>query len=192
MNTMFNIFRPANVVPGRLHVMATRQALYGIVSGGAGSMGPEKTQRAQIESGTNVKCEKTSTRINKRTREMIEICRPMTQKDGFDYTENFDGVQRFGDKIVWVNFKSVIGKGGSQTRTLRDETYPFIEAQLNYLAKNGRTDYYFANILDGDEAASVMDKYEYLLSWDDFKDVKIHVYVGDMFGYFDWLKTDVC
>jgi hypothetical protein len=180
------------VVPGHLHVKTTRQALYGIVSGGAGSMGPEKAQRAQIESGTNVKCEKTFTRINKRTREMIEICHPMTQDDGFDYTENFDGVQRFGNKIVWINLKSVIGKGGSQTRTLRDETYPFIEAQLNYLVKNGRTDYYFVNILDGDEAASVMGKYKYLLSWDEFKDVKNRVYVGDMFGYFDWIKSAVC
>jgi hypothetical protein len=113
----------------------------------------------------------------------------MRYVDGFDYTENFDGKQIFGATTVWVNLKSVVGKGGSQTRTLRDECYPFICAQLDYLLKTKEQNYLFANIFDGDEAASSMGKFKYLLGLPEYADVKKYVYVGDLRGYFDWLKA---
>jgi hypothetical protein len=115
----------------------------------------------------------------------------MTKDDGFDYTENFDGKQVFPSATVWVNLKSVVGAGGSQTRTLRDECYPFINHQLNYLVKSKKTDCYFANIFDGDEAAKKMKMFNYLIALPEFSEVKKYVYVGDLKEYFSWLKTVV-
>jgi hypothetical protein len=116
----------------------------------------------------------------------------MRKEDGFDYTENFDGKQEISGKTIWVNLKSVVGTGGSQTRTLRDECYPFINAQLHYLNKSQKTDCYFANIFDGDEAAAKMKMFHYLLHLPEFSTVKKYVYVGDLKGYFEWLTLNVC
>ena len=130
-------------------------------------------------------------RINWRKNLMVEIAQPMRNADGFDYTENFDGKQIFGEKNVWVNLKSVVGSGGSQTRTLRDECYPFVNAQLDYLVKTSETKYLFANIFDGDEAAAKMKMFTYLLSLPEYAAVKKYVYVGDLKGYFTWIKANV-
>jgi hypothetical protein len=122
---------------------------------------------------------------------MVESAQPMRNADGFDYTENFDGKQIFGEKTVWVNLKSVVGSGGSQTRTLRDECYPFVNAQLDYLVKTSETKYLFANIFDGDEAAAKMKMFTYLLSLPEYSAVKKYIYVGDLKGYFAWIKANV-
>ena len=122
---------------------------------------------------------------------MVESAQPMRNADGFDYTENFDGKQIFGEKTVWVNLKSVVGSGGSQTRTLRDECYPFVNAQLDYLVKTSETKYLFANIFDGDEAAAKMKMFTYLLSLPEYAAVKKYIYVGDLKGYFAWIKANV-
>ena len=119
--------------------------------------------------------------------EMRDIAHPMTRDDGFDWTEDFDGKQTIDGKEFYVNLKSVVGSGGSQTRTLRDECYPFVEAQLNYLLKYMPDKQYFANIFDGDEAASKMRMYKYLLNLPEYGDVNQRVYVGDLRGYFDWV-----
>ena len=66
-----------------------------------------------------------------------------------DYTEDFDGVQTVNNKKIYINLKCIVGKGGAQTRSLR-EVYWFIDGQLNVL-KNTNDDVYFVNILDGDE-----------------------------------------
>jgi hypothetical protein len=123
---------------------------------------------------------------------MLDIAHPMKNIDGFDYTENFDGKQTFSGNTVWINLKSVVGKGGSQTRTLRDECYHFVNAQLNYLLKTKETGCYFANIFDGDEADAKMRMFDYLLSLPEFAEVKKYVYVGDLRGYFAWVSTGVC
>jgi hypothetical protein len=116
----------------------------------------------------------------------------MRNQDGFDYTENFDGKQEFAQGTVLLNLKSVVGAGGSQTRTLRDECYAFVNAQLNLLLKSKTTNYFFANIFDGDEAAKKMKMFSYLLSLPEFATVKKYMYVGDLKGYFAWVKANVC
>jgi hypothetical protein len=50
---------------------------------------------------------------------------------------------------------------------------------------------YFANILDGDEAHAVMNKFVYLLALPEFAEVKKKIYVGDLKGYFSWLNYSV-
>jgi len=191
-NTTTNIECPDGVIDGHLYTQEKRQEIYGIVAGGGGSKKPEEYQRRQIILGTKRSCNKTHHRINWRKNEIVEIAQPMRQEDGFDYTEDFDGEQTFFTNKVWVNLKSVVGSGGSQTRTLRDECYLFVNHQLVYLAKSKKTDYYFANIFDGDEAASRMKMFQYLLSLPEFSEVTKYVYVGDLKGYFRWVRENVC
>jgi len=181
---------PAGIVAGNLITKTLRQEYYGRIAGGAGSRSPENYQRAQIEIGTGCPCIKTSTRINKRTKEMRhDIAQPMKRDDGFDWTEDFDGKQVFDEKEVFINLKSVVGTGGSQTRTLRDECYPFIEAQLQYLCASTNKTQHFANIFDGDEAAAKMRMYNYLLGLPEYSAVRSQVYVGDLCGYFSWIQS---
>jgi hypothetical protein len=186
-----NIVCPEGVIDGCLFTKEKRQELYGRVAGGRGSRNPEEYQKKQIVLGTGRPCNKTNIRINWRKNEMIENAQPMRKEDGFDYTENFDGKQVFGANTVWVNLKSVVGTGGSQTRTLRDECYKFVDAQLNYLLESKKTDCFFANIFDGDEASSNMKMFYYLLGLPEFSTIKKYIYVGDLKGYFTWLKINV-
>ena len=187
---LVNQFKKLNVVdemlPGHLITKEKRQEIYGKVDGGGGSTGPEKYQRNQIETITGVKCPKTNMRINWRTNELINIAHPMTRPNGYDFTEDFDGVQQFGDHTVYINLKCVVGAGGSQTRTLRDECYHFVESQLKYLLNNQNC--YFANIFDGDQAAAHKGKFDYLLGIGEYSTVKESVYVGDLKDYFEWVK----
>ncbi len=182
---------PDGVLSGSLITKEKRQEMYGRVAGGAGSTQPEKYQRSQVQLGTGLRCPTTQIRIHRRRNSLCEIHDPMTHDDGFDYTENFDGKQEILGKEIYINFKSVVGKGGAQTRTLRDQTYAFIEAQLAYCLKATAHTRYFANILDGDEAASSMRHFNYLLARPEFATVRQYIYVGDLKGYFGWL-TQVC
>jgi hypothetical protein len=182
---------PDCVGAGRDITKERRQEIFGQVAGGAGSRGPEVFQKAQIVAGTGVPCSNTQTRINWRALKLVDIHNPMTKDDGFDYTENFDARQEFGTKKVYINLKCVVGKGGSQTRTLRDECYQFIDAQLRYLLKNPEGQIWFANIFDGDEADRVMKKFQYLLGLAEFRTVRQRVYVGDLRGYFQWARETV-
>ena len=150
-------------------------------------MEPEKYQRDKIIKLTGVECSKTNIRINLRTGELKNISHPNKNNDGFDYTENFDGLQTIDTKNIYINLKCIVGKGGSQTRSLR-EVYNFVEGQLKSLnnKKSDMTNIYFANILDGDEAYTTFEKFNYLLSLDEYKDVKQKIYVGDLKNYFIW------
>jgi hypothetical protein len=189
---MDNIVCPEGLIDGCDFTKEKRQELYGRVAGGGGSKKPEEHQKEQIELGTGRPCNATQTRINWEDNEMVDIAQPMRYENGFDYTENFDGKQVFDANTMWINLKSVVGKGGSQTRTLRDECYVFVNHQLNYLLKSKKIDCFFANIFDGDEASSKMEKFHYLLGKPKFSTVKKYVYVGDLKGYFAWLKVNVC
>ena len=171
------------VLEGRLITKTARQEIFGVVAGGAGSRKPEDYQRATIIQHTGVLCPKTNMRINLRTNALREIAMPNKHNDGFDYSEDFDGCQTFGDKKVYLNLKCIVGTGGAQTRSLR-EVYWFVQGQLNVLKTVQNT--YFANILDGDEAHSVLPKFGYLLNLEDYKNEKDKVYVGDLKGYLDW------
>jgi hypothetical protein len=137
----------------------------------------EKFQREKIEKSTGINCENIrGYRINQRFKYMEIKPQPFKEFYGFDYTEDFDGLQLFANKKVFVNFKNVCGSGGSQNRTMR-EVYHFIEAQCKTISNfnNGSvllyddensmtpmTDVYFANILDGDEIEKNFNKYQYL------------------------------
>ena len=174
---------PSDVLEGRVLDQKTRKEVFGSVAGGAGSRGPEIFQRKKIEEGTGVQCLKTNMRINLRTCTMKEIAKPNVFDDGFDYSEDFDGCQTFGDKKVYLNLKCIADAGGNQTRSLR-EVYWFVEGQINLL-NHGLENVYFANILDGDEAHKHMKKFEYSLGLSRHAD---KVYVGDLKGYFTWLS----
>ena len=188
LNTIGNITCPADVIDGHLITKDKRQEHFGQVAGGAGSTKPEEYQRKKIIEGTGSPCPKTNIRINLRTNTLKDISNPNSSKntlnDGFDYSEDFDGIQTIGSKKIYINLKCIVGKGGAQTRSLR-EVYWFIEGQLKSLAHN--TDTYFANILDGDEPHACMSKFNYLLSLAEYADVKKNIYIGDLKGYFGWL-----
>jgi hypothetical protein len=176
---------PEDVIAGSLITKEKRQELFGQVAGGSGSRKPEEFQRKKIVEGTGIDCPKTNMRINLRTNSLKNIPHPNTSNDGFDYSEDFDGSQSVKEKKVYLNLKSIVGKGGAQTRSLR-EVYWFVEGQLNVL--NSVKGVYFANILDGDEAHSTKYKFEYLLDLPQFDKVKNKIYLGDLRGYFDWFK----
>ncbi len=116
---------------------------------------------------------------------MKNISQPNTNSAGFDYSEDFDGRQLVKENKVYINLKCIVGKGGVQTRSLR-EVYWFVEGQLNTLRSVENV--YFVNILDGDEAHTANSKFEYLLNLQEFNKVKNRVYVGDLKGYFEWFK----
>jgi len=181
---------PEGVFAGALITKEQRRSAFGIVAGGSGSMQPEKDQRLKIVEGTGVLCPKTNFRINLRTNTLKEIAKPNLNDDGFDYSEDFDGAQSWDDKRVFLNMKSVVGRGGAQTRSLR-EVYWFIEGQLRVLKNSDSANIYFANILDGDESNRFMSKFNYLLALPEFDIVRNRVYVGDLKGYFDWVNAVV-
>ncbi len=184
---------PDGVIDGRLITKDKRQEVFGQVGGGAGSTEPEQFQRRKIAEGTGHPCPKTNTRIHLRQHYLREVPFPNKKPDGFDYSEDFDGIQVVGPTRVFVNLKCIVGKGGSQTRSLR-EVYWFVEGQLHVLQSldpTERSSTFFANILDGDEAHAVLEKFRYLLALPTFADVRSHVYVGDLKGYFSWFQEHV-
>ena len=201
------IICPTDVISGALITKDKRHELFGKIDGGAGSCKPERYQRLKIEEGTGLVCSKTNIRINLRTHTLEDIAHPNKTNNGFDYTEDFDGVQLISLSPspspspsvvgtsrtipVYINLKSIVGKGGGQTRSLR-EVYWFINGQLKVLSRCGNS-VHFANILDGDEACAAMPKFEYLVSLPEFTNsqssIKNNIYVGDLKGYFEWFQT---
>jgi hypothetical protein len=185
MSNTTHICCPEDVIAGYLITKEKRQELFGQVAGGAGSRKPEIFQRQKIVEGTGVMCPETNVRINLRTNTLKDVAHPNTKNDGFDYSEDFDGSQSIKGKKIYINLKCIVGKGGAQTRSLR-EVYWFVEGQLNVLKSIENV--YFANILDGDEAYSCMSKFEYIIFLPTFESVKKRIYIGDLKGYFDWFK----
>ena len=177
---------PNDIIKGSLITKEKRHILFGHVAGGSGSRNPEIFQLLKIVEGTGNPCLKTNIRINLRKNTLNDIVHPNKNNDGFDYSENFDGMQLINKKCVYINLKCIVGTGGAQTRSLR-EVYWFIQGQLNVLKYTD--DIYFANILDGDEAHKSMSKFEYMLSLPEFDEIKNKIYVGDLKGYFDWFKN---
>jgi hypothetical protein len=167
-----------------------RQEMFGICSGGATTSKPEIYQRDTISKITKIECLKTNFRLNLRDFTLNEICYPNKYIDGFDYSENFDGIQTIDDKTIFINLKCIVGSGGSQTRSLR-EVYWFIEGQLNFLLHSPSSSIYFVNILDGDEAHSSFEKFNYLLSLSNYSSINHKVYIGDLKNYFQWFHYSI-
>jgi hypothetical protein len=154
----------------------------------------ELFQRMQVEQITGKTCPKTTWRINKRTLQMKELSNPMTNHDGFDWTEDFDGEQKncLGKNGVnyrlLYNFKMVCDAGGAQTRTLR-EVSEFAEAQLKLLIRENKCNTYFINILDGDQSHLRKSLFNYLLELPDYETVKEKVFISDMYTFKSWYET---
>ena len=125
---------------------------------------------------------------------------PMNTCAGFDYTEDFDGIQVIGNSHLFYNFKNVVGCGGAQTRTMR-EVFHFIEAQckvLNTLDDNSVylyddtfniiNDVFFVNILDGDVIESKLDNFNYVFNFYPLR-VRERIYVGSNSNYKKWFSS---
>jgi len=174
----------------------TKQWRYDNISVNQKNNSNEKYQRVLIEKITQKQCLKTKDRINHRTLELCKKTNPMFKNrkaipDGYDWSEDFDGQQTFNEKKLYFNLKFVVGTGGQQTRTLRDETYRFIETQLKYLRKNKNENIIFINILDGNESYSRMDNFKYLLNLEEYKEYNSRCFVGDMKQFQHWFHNFV-
>jgi hypothetical protein len=130
---------------------------------------------------------KKGLRINKTDGSFLQDSRPGLRKDFFELTEDFDGIQDESDTNLYFNLKMVCDRGGSQTRTL-SLVYEFILAQFLHLSEYGKEDKYFINILDGDESSRFKPKFQYLLGKEKYKDLRTHVFVGDMAEFQDWFN----
>jgi len=154
----------------------------------------EKYQINQVEKITKDKCKKYNYfRINHRTLEFRKIANPMTRDgenvpDGFDWSEDVDALQIKKDYNLYYNFKFVCEGGGAQTRTLRNETYCFIETQLKYIKNNSTKKIIFINILDGYESYFRMSSFNYLLNLPEYKEHNSKCFVGDMKQFQEWFS----
>jgi hypothetical protein len=138
----------------------------------------EKYQIEIIEKITQKKINKTDERINAENCQIVINKYPIKHDDGYEYTENFDGII-IHHKKYYFNLKFVCDSGGAQTRTLR-EVYNFIKLQLEYLITSKTTKIYFINILDGNTSFNNINKFNYLLNKEKYKNVKKNVFIGDM------------
>jgi hypothetical protein len=125
---------------------------------------------------------KTDDRINMETNEIISKKNPMINNDGYEWSENFDGLLIKNNNKYYFNLKFVCDNGGSQTRTLR-EVYHFIKYQMKYLIKFNMNNIYFINILDGDTIYNNMDKFKFLISKEKYKQVIKYVFIGSLYDF---------
>ena len=142
----------------------------------------EKYQINLIEQIIKLKLEKTNDRINIETYQIIDKKHPNINKDGYEFSENFDGKIIKNDNIYYFNLKFICDSGGAQTRTLR-EVYHFIKYQSEYLSKFNTTNTYFFNILDGDFSHNNMDKFNYLINKKKYASVIKYIYVGSLSNF---------
>ena len=178
-----HVQRPNHVIPGFEITKQKRQLMLGVVSvSGGQSMKAENYQRNVIEAGTGFQCPKSDhMRINTETYEIAKNVRPYSGPNAsYDWTEDFDGLQTFGNKChIYYNFKSIVEAGGSQTRSLKC-VYDFVKAQRD--VRNLDKNTFFVNILDGEICAKNMHMFRRF-------DNEDQIYVGDLYGYFDWLNS---
>jgi hypothetical protein len=152
-------------------------------------------QRNLVEKITSSPCQKTNMRINIVTKELSEKKYPMKDIDGFDWTEDMDGIIETSlfptdnkeTSHIYFNLKFICESGGVQTRSLR-EIYHFIENQLDHLIKYKKKNVYFVNILDGDICYKNIDKFKYLINKENYNHVSNKVFVGDSSNFQDWWK----
>ncbi len=178
-----HVQRPDRVIPGREITKKKRLEILEVMSvSGSQSMKAENYQRKVIEDGTGFECLKSDhMRINTETYEIAKNVRPYSGPNAnYDWTEDFDGLQTFGDKCrIFYNFKSIVEDGGAQTRSLRC-VYDFVKAQQN--VRNVDKNTFFVNILDGEVCAKNLHMFKRFENDD-------HIYVGDLYDYFEWLNN---
>jgi len=175
--------RPDRVIPGIEITNHKRLEMLGVETvSKKNSMEPENFQRKAVEDGTGFECPKSGhMRINSETGEIAKNAQPYSGPNAnYDWTEDFDGLQTFGGKChVFYNFKSIVEGGGSQTRSLRC-VYDFVKAQQN--VRNVDKNTFFVNILDGEVCAKNLHMFKRFENDD-------HIYVGDLYDYFEWLNN---
>ena len=142
----------------------------------------EKYQIKLIEKIIATALSKTNDRINMETKKIISKRTPMIYNDGYEYSENFDGLNIKNNNKYYFNLKFVCDKGGTQTRTLR-ETYHFIKLQLEYLNKFNKNNVYFINILDGDSSHNNINKFEYLINKEQYSQIIKYVFIGSLYDF---------
>jgi hypothetical protein len=134
----------------------------------------EKYQLNMLEKILKIKILKTQYRLNIETLELSNIIKPLNLDNGYEYTENFDGVYN----NIYFNLKMVCDNGGHQTRTLR-EVYHFIKSQFEFLLKT-KQKIFFINILEGDTCYNNMNKFNYLKNNIKYKEIIKQVFIGDL------------
>lgn len=140
----------------------------------------EKYQIQQLKRVFDIDIKKTNARINVESKKIQILRCPFKHPNGYEYSENFDGILHQNQKKIYFNLKFVCGKGGAQTRTLKN-VYMFIKHQYKILHIS---DVYFINILDGDESARVKDKFDYMSEKNNT--YKYKCYIGDMYNLRIW------
>ena len=134
---------------------------------------------------------KTNDRFNMETNDIINKKIVMKDKNGFEFTEDFDG-KVINNNTIYFNLKFCCDAGGAQTRTLR-EVYHFINCQIKYIIDkyvdnkiDNKMDTYFINILDGDTSYKNMNKFNYLLEKDRGNInniIKKYIFIGNMLEF---------
>ena len=106
----------------------------------------------------------------------------MISNDGYEWSENFDGLIMNDTNKIYFNLKFVCDSGGAQTRTLR-EVYHFIESQMRYLINSNTDNVYFINILDGNTSHNNIDKFRFLERKEKYKKIVKYVFVGSLYEF---------
>lgn len=149
----------------------------------------EKYQIYLIEKIIFTKLKKTDDRLDIENIEIKNIKNPLTYECGFNFTENFDGLIDSKDKTYYFNLKFVCDSGGAQIRTHR-EVYHFIKYQMEYLIKNMKNNnIQFFNILDGDTCYKNINKFNYLLDKERYKNIKDSIFIGSLYDFNNIIKS---
>ena len=150
----------------------------------------ELFQRKQIETMLGVECAKTNMRFNTETCELQNMTRPLDHENGFEWTEDFDGLSIIDNNKFYFNLKFICDAGGAQTRSLR-EVYHFVKCQLEYLRlhRHDEVSVYFINILDGNTSMKHLSKFKYLIGKPNYNDISNKIFIGDMYTFNEWYEV---
>lgn len=160
----------------------------------------EKYQIYLINKIIKTPLKKTHARLNVKTLQLIDNINPLLKDDGFDWTENFDGIYINKHASYYFNLKFVCDSGGAQTRTLR-EVYHFIRIQLDYLCEynskciinnTNKNNIIIINILDGDTSFKYQSKFKYLINDKKYEMVQPFIFCGDMLNFQSWWDSSIC
>lgn len=145
----------------------------------------EKYQINLIKKIIKNKLIKTDHRINIESNKIISNKNPMINDDGYEWSENFDGVIVKNNNKYYFNLKFVSDKGGAQTRNLK-EVYHFIGYQMEFLLKFNnfnKNNIYFINILDGDTSFHNMNKFKYLINKEKYENISKYIFIGNLHDF---------
>ena len=180
---------PMTIVQGHQQTKDWRKAQDWYIDGKRNEC--ELFQRKQLETMLGVECAKTNLRFNTETYGLHTMTRPLDLENGFEWTEDFDGLSIIGDKKLYFNLKFICDAGGAQTRSLR-EVYHFTKCQLEYLYNQETSDpknVYFINILDGNTAMKHLSKFQFLINKEKYHSSRNNIFVGDMYTFNTWYAS---